>query len=46
VGPLDGFVVLDQIRTIDRSRLVRKLGHLDPEIGHCVLAVLQEMFAE
>ncbi|NOZ94070.1 MAG: type II toxin-antitoxin system PemK/MazF family toxin [Acidobacteria bacterium] len=42
----DGFVVLDQIRTIDRSRLVRKLGHLDPETGHRALAVLQEMFAE
>jgi len=42
----DGFVVLDQIRTVDRSRLVRKLGRLDACIGKRVLAVLREMFAE
>ncbi len=41
-----GYVVLDQIRTIDRSRLVRKLGRLDPQTGTRVLSVLREMFAE
>ncbi len=41
-----GHVVLDQIRTIDRNRLVRPLGKLqEPVLGN-VLAVLQEMFAQ
>jgi len=42
----EGYVVLDQIRTIDRSRLVRKLGRLDSRTGKRVLSVLREMFAE
>lgn len=40
-----GQVVLDQIRTVDKVRLVRKLGRLDTRIADRVLAVLQEMFA-
>jgi mRNA interferase MazF len=40
-----GQVVLDQIRTVDRRRLVRKLGHLDAKTASRVLDVLQEMFA-
>jgi mRNA interferase MazF len=42
----DGQVILDQIRTIDKARLVRKLGRISrsPQLG--VLAVLSEMFAE
>jgi mRNA interferase MazF len=40
-----GLVVLDQIRTVDTSRLVRNLGRLDAEAGGKVLAVLGEMFA-
>ena len=40
-----GHVVLDQVRTIDRERLVRRLGALSPSaLNHC-LQVLQEMFA-
>ncbi len=39
-----GQVVLDQIRTIDKSRLVRKLGQLNKETGDKVLEVLAEMF--
>jgi mRNA interferase MazF len=42
----EGYVVLDQIRTIDRSRLLRKLGRLDSRTGKRVLSVLREMFAE
>ncbi len=38
-------VVLDQIRTVDVSRFVRKLGVLDDPTGSQVLAVLGEMFA-
>lgn len=40
-----GQVVLDQIRTIDTSRLVRRLGRIDEATQQEVLSVLQEMFA-
>ena len=40
-----GHVVLDQIRTVDRGRLVRKLGRLSPRALEKSLLVLQEMFA-
>ncbi len=40
-----GQVVLDQIRTVDRHRLIRKLGVLDKPAATRVLEVLQEMFA-
>ena len=40
-----GHVVLDQIRTVDRERLVRRLGRLDADTGGRVLAVIGEMFA-
>ena len=40
-----GLVVLDQIRTVDRSRLFKKLGRLDRKTATYVLDVLQEMFA-
>jgi mRNA interferase MazF len=41
----DGFVVLDQLRTIDLTRVVRKLGTLDAETSVQLLAVLRELFA-
>ena len=41
-----GQVVLDQIRTVDKSRLARKLGQIDDEIQREVLSVLNEMFSE
>ena len=40
-----GQVVLDQIRTVDRSRLIRKLGRIGGKTAAAVLDVLQEMFA-
>jgi len=40
-----GFIVLDQIRTVDRERLVKKLGQIDVTTGAAVLSVLQEMFS-
>ncbi len=40
-----GQVVLDQIRTVDQGRLVRKLGRIDPSVQSRVLAVLREMFS-
>lgn len=41
-----GQIVLDQIRTVDKSRLVKRLGKLDTNTAVKTLAVLQEMFAE
>jgi mRNA interferase MazF len=40
-----GQVALDQIRTVDQARLVRKMGRLDPATSATVLDVLQELFA-
>lgn len=40
-----GYIVLDQIRTVDRERLVRKLGKLTPSTLRRTLAILQDMFA-
>lgn len=39
-----GQIILDQIRTIDKSRLVKKLGRIDKNTGNKVLSVLQEIF--
>ena len=40
-----GQIVLDQIRTIDKARLVKKLGSIDPGTQLEVITVLQQMFA-
>ena len=40
-----GHVVLDRIRTVDRERLVRRLGRLSSKPMARALSVLQEMFA-
>ena len=40
-----GQVVLDQIRTVDKTRLVRRLGTISPSVHRKVLDALQEMFA-
>jgi mRNA interferase MazF len=42
----DGQIVLDQIRTIDKSRLIKRLGTLNKQARSRVLAVLAEMFAK
>jgi mRNA interferase MazF len=39
-----GFVAMDQLRTIDRERLSRRLGRIAPSTLTAVLAALQEMF--
>jgi len=41
----DGFIVLDQIRTVDRRRLMKRLGRLTPTTLAKALGVLQEMFS-
>jgi mRNA interferase MazF len=40
-----GQIVLDQIRTVDKTRLVRRIGKVGKEIQTEVLSVLSEMFA-
>lgn len=42
----DGQIVLDQIRVVDKVRLVRKLGRVQPDEQKAVLDILLEMFAE
>ena len=42
----NGCINLDQIRTVDKSRLKRKLGVLDRATQFQVLMKLQEMFEE
>jgi len=39
-----GLIILDQIRTIDKSRLITKLGVINPATQIQVCDVLQEMF--
>jgi mRNA interferase MazF len=41
-----GFVALDQLRTVDVERLVKRLGRLAPDIVGEVIHGLQEMFAD
>ncbi len=40
-----GEIALDQIRAVDKSRLVKRLGKLDAETTHAVLDTLGELFA-
>ena len=39
-----GFVAIDQLRTVDSTRLVKRLGRVSPGTLSAVLAILQEMF--
>jgi mRNA interferase MazF len=41
---IEGQIVVDQIRTVDRTRLVNKLGRLSPTASDKLLSVLTEMF--
>ena len=42
----DGYIVLDQIRTVDRRRIAKRLGRVTEVTLGKALDVLQEMFAE
>ena len=41
----EGQIVLDQLRTVDKARLVKRLGRIDTTAQQAMLAVLVEMFA-
>jgi mRNA interferase MazF len=42
----NGQIVLDQIRTIDKTRLVKKLGSVDSDTQERVLDLLSRLFAK
>ena len=42
----DAHIVLDQIRTVDKRRLIKRMGRIDAQTQRQVLAVLAELFAE
>ena len=42
----EGQIVLDQLRTVDKSRLVRRLGTISTQAQQKALTILAEMFAE
>ena len=42
----DGHVVLDKIRTVDKIRLVKKLGNFSATTQKEVISTLVEMFSE
>lgn len=39
-----GFIAIDQLRTVDSERLIRRVGRIAPSTLTTVLTVLQEMF--
>jgi mRNA interferase MazF len=41
----EGQIVLDQIRTVDKTRLVKRLGQISQDEQRAVLDTLAEMFA-
>ena len=41
-----GQVVLDQLRTVDKARLVKRLGRIGSILQRAILSALAEMFAE
>lgn len=41
----DGLILLDQIRTLDKTRLVRRLGTVRAATLTAILATLQDVFA-
>jgi mRNA interferase MazF len=40
----DGLILLDQIRTLDKKRLVKRLGTLSPDTLEATLATLRNVF--
>lgn len=41
-----GLILLDQVRTVDKARLAKKLGAVSAKTLSATLATLQEVFAE
>ena len=45
-GGKKGLILLDQMRAIDKARLIRKSGTVSPKTLASTLSVLREVFAE
>jgi mRNA interferase MazF len=45
-GGKQGLILLDQIRTVDKTRLVSRLGAASAKTLHDTLQTLQQVFAE
>ncbi len=45
-GGKKGLILVDQVRTLDKTRLVKELGSVSSKVLSETLAVLQEAFAE
>ena len=43
---INGWVVLDQIRTIDKTRIIKSLGNLSPSEVQSCKAMIQEMLVD
>ncbi|MCF2141447.1 MAG: type II toxin-antitoxin system PemK/MazF family toxin [Candidatus Lokiarchaeota archaeon] len=41
-----GWIVLDQIRTVDKKRIVKKLGTVDAQIISKIKELIREMFVD
>ena len=41
---VEGQIVLDQIRTVDKDRLIKKLGQISQTSGNRIIDILTEMF--
>jgi mRNA interferase MazF len=41
---INGEIALDQVRAVDKKRLIKKLGSLDTDTNNVVCEILQEMF--
>lgn len=42
----DGWIVLDQIRTVDKRRLIRKIGRIEDNTMNNVKSVIKEMLVD
>lgn len=45
-GGKEGLILLDQIRAVDKTRLVKRAGKISPATLNATLAALAEVFAE
>ena len=40
----DGLILLDQMRSVDKQRLIKKVGTIEPQIAQDICLILQEIF--
>jgi mRNA interferase MazF len=42
----EGWVVLDQVRAVDKRRLIKKLGRIDEETINTIKSIIREMLVD